>query len=160
MSLTNFQKVIQFSNTAEIPHFTKPQTTITNTSPKVVEYRMSLIREEVEELEDAVKTHNFPEIIDALSDILYVVYGMGSTCGIDLDKTFNEVHESNMSKFCKTEEEAKDTVEWYKKNEKRYDSPSYRKSKHGDVWIVYNESTLKILKSIKYTPVNFIDGLS
>ena len=60
MSLTNFEKVIEFSNTAEIPHFTKPQTTITKTSPKVVDYRMSLIREEVEELEDAV--YSFEQI--------------------------------------------------------------------------------------------------
>jgi hypothetical protein len=95
------------------------------------------------------------ETVDALSDILYVVYGMFTAIGVDADETYRIVHESNMSKLCKTEEEAQKTVEWYKQNEKRYDSPAYRLSKCGKFYIVYNESTQKILKSINYTPASF-----
>jgi hypothetical protein len=93
------------------------------------------------------------ETVDALTDIMYVVLGMGYSLNIDLDKSFNIVHESNMSKMCSSEEKAIQTVEWYKKNDNRYDTPTYRKNSNGN-FIVYNESTRKILKSIDYTPAN------
>ena len=215
--------------------------------------RYDLIKEEIGELDDAINTKNFIEIIDALSDIMYVVYGCGASFGfdlynsflrmieyiklsnkldhydivkiahkknmymkvyinvfnneedffqmklylksmvkllqrlkktifltenlsetenilnkillnvflmgihleIDLNKSYNIVHSSNMTKLCKDEEEAKITVKWYLDNEKRYDSPSYRKSDNGKDWIVYNKSSGKILKSINYIPANF-----
>jgi hypothetical protein len=60
-----------------------------------------------------------------------------------------------MSKVCDTEEIAKETVEWYKQNETRYDSPAYKKS--GDKFMVYNESTGKTLKSIHYKPVDLTE---
>jgi predicted HAD superfamily Cof-like phosphohydrolase len=72
----------------------------------VVKLRMDLIREEVQELEDAVKEKDFKETVDALGDIVYVVYGMAVSMGIDLHKAFKIIHESNMSKLCKTEEQA------------------------------------------------------
>ena len=59
-----------------------------------------------------------------------------------------------MSKLCKNEKEAIETVEWYVK-EGRYDSPAYRLSDDGKYYVVYNKNTMKILKSINYTPVNF-----
>jgi hypothetical protein len=97
--------------------------------------------------------------VDALADILYVVYGMGVSIGMNLDKAFSIVHDSNMSKLCKDETEAQKTVEWYQdqfKQEKlSYDSPGYRKSTCGDYWVVFNESTGKILKSINYHQVDF-----
>lgn len=61
--------------------------------------RIELIEEELQELKDAVNTKNTIEIADALTDLLYVVYGAGHTYGINLDKTFKEVHLSNMSKL-------------------------------------------------------------
>ena len=79
---------------------------ITKDDPKLIKYRLSLIIEEAEELKEAVKNHDFKEIVDALADLLYVVYGMGTSIGVNLDKAFNIVHESNMSKLCNTEEEA------------------------------------------------------
>ena len=60
-----------------------------------------------------------------------------------------------MSKLCLTEELAKETVEWYKKNESRYDSPTYRESFDKKYYVVFNKSTGKILKSINYTPACF-----
>jgi predicted HAD superfamily Cof-like phosphohydrolase len=61
--------------------------------------RLDLINEEVQELTDGLGKKSMLEIADALTDILYVVYGAGHACGIDLDECFNEVHRSNMTKL-------------------------------------------------------------
>lgn len=61
--------------------------------------RLDLIREEVRELEQAIAAKDIVEIADALTDILYVVYGAGHSFGIDLDECYKEVHYSNMSKL-------------------------------------------------------------
>ena len=66
---------------------------------KIVKLRYDLIKEELNELQNAIKTKNLKEIADALSDILYVTYGAGHAYGIDLDKCFSEVQKSNMSKL-------------------------------------------------------------
>lgn len=156
-SRTNFQKVKDWNKTFGIVVNGEPQNDVFTKDPSLVKYRMDLIREEVRELEDAVKTKNMGETYDALCDILVVVYGMGASLGLDLDKGMHFVNESNMSKSCLTEEEAKKTVEWYKNNDNRYDSPTYKKSNNGEYWIVYNKSTGKILKSINWQIVDFND---
>ena len=66
---------------------------------KIQDLRYELIREELEELKVALNEKNLKEVADALTDILYVTYGAGHAFGIDLDKCFNEVQESNMSKL-------------------------------------------------------------
>ena len=66
---------------------------------KIVKLRYDLIKEELNELKNAIKTKNLKEIADALTDILYVTYGAGHAYGIDLDKCFSEVQKSNMSKL-------------------------------------------------------------
>ena len=66
---------------------------------KIVKLRYDLIKEELNELQNAIKTKNLEEIADALTDILYVAYGAGHAYGIDLDKCFSEVQKSNMSKL-------------------------------------------------------------
>lgn len=221
------------------------------------ELRYNLIHEEITELEDAIKQSDFKEVIDALTDILYVVYGAGATFGIDLessfgpyclrekiiethlencthyeniigemdidyseilkdffqredelkyvnqivgymkvglvglhsilinglnrekledslnyinycvynigrylrinlDYSFDIVHSSNMSKVCNSRSEAEATVQWYKDNETRYDSPKlFESAKFPGKFLVRNESTGKALKSINYTPANF-----
>jgi predicted HAD superfamily Cof-like phosphohydrolase len=63
------------------------------------ELRLELIREEVEELQTGIENQDLVEIADALTDILYVVYGAGHAFGIDLDACYAEVHSSNMSKL-------------------------------------------------------------
>ena len=78
---------------------------------------------------------------------------MGCFIGINLDKSFKIVHESNMTKVCNNEQLAKNTVKWYLDNDDRYKSPSYRKNDYG--YIVYNKDTGKILKSIQYVPADF-----
>ena len=66
---------------------------------KIIKLRYDLIEEELNELQNAIKTKNLKEIADALTDILYVTYGAGHAYGIDLDKCFKEVQKSNMSKL-------------------------------------------------------------
>ena len=68
-------------------------------SEKIQDLRISLIEEEVSELKEAIKNKDIKEVADALTDILYVTYGAGHAFGIDLDKCFDEVQRSNMSKL-------------------------------------------------------------
>jgi len=140
--------------------FDKPQMDIFDADPKTVDLRLKLIKEEVQELADAMREKDMVETIDALGDILYVVYGAGGALGLNLDRAFDLVHKSNMTKLCKTEEEAKETVEWYKKNftpggKYPYDTPAYRLSPDGNYYVPFNASTGKILKSVNYSPVKF-----
>ena len=66
---------------------------------KIVQLRIALIEEELNELKQAIKNNDIVEVADALTDILYVTYGAGHSFGIDLDKCFDEVQKSNMSKL-------------------------------------------------------------
>ena len=66
---------------------------------KINKLRIDLIKEELEELTEAMKNNDLLEVADALTDILYVTYGAGHAFGIDLDKCFEEVQNSNMSKL-------------------------------------------------------------
>jgi predicted HAD superfamily Cof-like phosphohydrolase len=93
---TNFEMVGQFHKTFKTPMNSVP-TLIED--PKLVALRLSLIDEERGELDDGLRNKDIVEIADALTDILYVVYGMGQLYGIPLDECFEEVHRSNMSKL-------------------------------------------------------------
>ena len=68
-------------------------------SDKINQLRVNLIKEELEELKIAIDTKNLIEVADALTDILYVTYGAGHAFGINLDRCFEEVQQSNMSKL-------------------------------------------------------------
>jgi predicted HAD superfamily Cof-like phosphohydrolase len=157
---TNYQKVVEFNEVFGVPVAKEPQLEVFDKDPKLVKLRMDLIREEMKELEESVEQKDMTETLDALSDILYVVYGMGASLGLDLDRGMGLVHTSNMSKSCTSEEEAIATVDNYVKNDDRYDSPAYRKSPDGKYWVVYNESSGKILKNINYKAVDFKEMLT
>ena len=75
------------------------RTNATFPNTKIVNLRVDLIKEELLELEEAIKKKDIKEVADALTDILYVTYGAGTAFGINLDKCFEEVHNSNMSKL-------------------------------------------------------------
>lgn len=92
---TNFEKVENFMRAFGQEVKPAPELAEFNTA----ELRIDLINEEVEELMTAVDNDDIVEIADALTDILYVVYGTGHAYGIDLDDCFDEVHRSNMSKL-------------------------------------------------------------
>ena len=70
-----------------------------NEDENIIKLRIKLIKEELEELRIAIDTKNLVEVADALTDILYVAYGAGHAFGINLDKCFDEVQQSNMSKL-------------------------------------------------------------
>ena len=88
---------------------------------KIVKLRYDLIKEELNELQNTIKTKNLKEIADALTDILYVTYGAGHAYGIDLDKCFSEVQRSNMSKL------GEDKKPIYNKKGKVMKGPKYFK---------------------------------
>lgn len=156
MSLTNYQKILQFNKAFGVDQYDTPQFNIFDKDPKLIQYRLSLILEEVQELKDSIAQKDLGETVDALTDIMYVTLGAFTAIGVDADKAFDLVHNSNMSKLCTSEEEAQKTVQWYKENEsQRYDSPSYRMSDDNVHWVVYNKNTKKILKNINYSPVKF-----
>jgi len=93
--MTNFEKVGIFMKTfgQELKNKSELST------EKINKLRISLIEEELDELKQAIKENNIKEVADALTDILYVTYGAGHAFGINLDKCFEEVQNSNMSKL-------------------------------------------------------------
>ena len=93
--MSNFEDVKKFMVTFSQVVRTKPQFP----DDKTMQLRFDLIKEELNELEHAMKTKNLKEIADALTDILYVTYGAGYAYGINLDKCFKEVQRANMSKL-------------------------------------------------------------
>ena len=93
--MTNFEKVGLFMKTFGQEVKNKPGLS----SEKINNLRISLINEELEELKQAVKNNDLKEAVDALTDILYVTYGAGHAFGVNLDKCFDEVQKSNMSKL-------------------------------------------------------------
>jgi len=93
--MTNFGKVRYFMKTFGQEIKNKPSLS----TKKINKLRVSLINEELEEFKKAIKNNDLKEVADALTDILYVTYGAGHAFGINLDKCFDEVQQSNMSKL-------------------------------------------------------------
>jgi predicted HAD superfamily Cof-like phosphohydrolase len=93
--MTNFQKVKTFMQTFGQEVKLKPSFS----TEKINDLRYNLVKEELEELKQAIDNKDLLEVADALTDILYVTYGAGHAFGIDLDKCFEEVQNSNMSKL-------------------------------------------------------------
>ena len=93
--MTNFNSVKKFMEVFGQEVKTKAEFP----SEKIIKLRLNLIQEELDEFDQALKNKDFKEVADALTDILYVTYGAGHAFGIDLDKCFEEVQRSNMSKL-------------------------------------------------------------
>lgn len=218
MLSNQYNKVKEFHQVFGHPVADTKQYDLFGTNKKLVNFRISLINEEANELMTAYQANDLVEFVDALSDILYVVYGAGLVFGMHFDHVqciqtvvthtnksilqdtnlrdslyksdslyenglklydstfdefeelccniikqvyelamyiqvnindcFAEVHRSNMTKVCTTEEDAIMTVGWYKENEKRYEEPSYRKT--DQYYVIFDKKTSKILKSRKY----------
>ena len=93
--MTNFESVKKFMEVFGQEVKTKAEFP----SEKIMKLRYNLIKEELDEFEQAIKDQDLKEVADALTDILYVTYGAGHAFGIDLDACFQEVQNSNMSKL-------------------------------------------------------------
>ena len=134
---TNFDKVEDFmrlfgQNVAEKP---------TMLDEKTLQLRLELIEEELRELYLGVERKNMIEIADALTDLLYVVYGMGAAMGIELDYCFDEVHRSNMSKL------GEDGKPIYREDGKVMKGPNYKPPNMYDT--VYHQEVLAKIKKIE-----------
>ncbi len=114
--------------------------------------RVDLIAEELKELDEAIKDHDLTAIADALCDIQYVLSGAILEFGLGekFKALFDEVQRSNMSKACKSEEEANATVEFYRKK----DGTECYYHRERDLWLVYRKSDNKTIKSIGYSPAD------
>ncbi|MDC0974858.1 nucleoside triphosphate pyrophosphohydrolase family protein [Candidatus Pelagibacter sp.] len=115
--MSNFDKVGTFMKTFGQEVKTKPSLS----SDKINKLRIDLIKEELEELTEAMQKKDLLEVADALTDILYVTYGAGHAFGINLDECFNEVQNSNMSKL------GKDGKPIYNESGKVMKGPNYFK---------------------------------
>ena len=115
--MTNFEKVKIFMQT--FGQEVKSKSSLS--SDKINSLRLSLIQEELDELNKAIQDKDIVEVADALTDILYVTYGAGHAFGINLDQCFNEVQNSNMSKL------GDDGKPIYNENGKVMKGPNYFK---------------------------------
>lgn len=114
--------------------------------------RVELISEELKELDEAIKDNDMVEIADALCDIQYVLSGAILEFGLGdkFKELFDEVQRSNMSKACKTQEEAEATMAHYKSEK---DTDCYFREVDGK-FLVFRSSDDKTLKSINYSPAS------
>lgn len=140
--------VAEFHKTFKHPILDQP----TIPDEKRCQLRVSLIAEELKELEEAIANNDIVEVADALCDIQYVLSGAVLEFGLGqkFNALFDEVQRSNMSKACKTIQEAEETVRYY--SEER-DTPCFYEEQDG-LYLVYRTEDRKTLKSVKYSPAN------
>lgn len=157
---SNFERTVYFmyaNMKKEFPYLNY-KVIIANNSLKDDKYNHHKVEEDLEsllkELSYGILLVDMKKITEALCNMLFAIYAIGAAeFGVDMNEVFDEVHCSNMSKLCSTEDIAKKTVEHYKKNNAiRYPNVEYRGVPSGDYWIVFDKDTGKILKSIEYVP--------
>lgn len=146
--IDSLNQVADFHRTFKHPILDNP----TIPDEKRCKLRVELIAEELKELEQAIKDNDMVEVADALCDIQYVLSGAVLEFGLGAKfvELFNEVQRSNMSKACKTMEEAEATVKHYKENK---NTDSYIKESDG-LFLVYRKEDDKTLKSVEYSPAD------
>jgi len=144
----SLNQVAEFHNTFKHPVLPAP----TIPSKERCQLRISLLAEELKELQQAVDDNDLIEVADALCDLQYVLAGAILEFGLagKFKDLFDEVHRSNMSKACKTIEEAEATVAHYKATAA---TDAYYKEIDG-LYLVYRIADEKTLKSINYSPAN------
>jgi len=144
----SLNQVAEFHQTFKHPILDKPAIPNENRC----KLRVALIAEELKELEVAILEKDIVQVADALCDIQYVLSGAILEFGLgEKFKTlFDEVQRSNMSKACKSEQEAKATVDHYFKK----DGTNCYYIQEGDKWLVYRKEDNKTLKSINYSPAD------
>jgi predicted HAD superfamily Cof-like phosphohydrolase len=137
--------VAEFHDTFNLPVLDEP----TIPSKKRCELRINLLEEELKELKVAIEENDIVEVIDALCDIQYVLSGaiLEFGFGDKFKDFFEEVQRSNMSKTCKTLEEAKATQDHYEKK----DGTQSEIVQKGVEYLVYRKSDKKVLKSVNYS---------
>lgn len=151
--IDSLNQVAEFHKTFEAPILDSPQIP----SKKRCALRVSLLAEELKELEEAIENEDVTEIADALCDLQYVLSGAVLEFGLGnkFVTLFNEVQRSNMSKACSSLEEAQATAQHYlQKN-----NTASEIIQKGDKFLVFRKEDHKVLKSINYSPANLSDIL-
>jgi predicted HAD superfamily Cof-like phosphohydrolase len=140
--------VAEFHKTFKHPILDSPQVP----DEKRSKLRIALLAEELKELETAIAEKNIVEVADAFCDLQYVLSGAILEFGLGdkFKELFEEVQRSNMSKACKTEEEAIKTVEHYRQK----DGTECYYTKQDASWLVYRKADNKTIKSIAYSPAD------
>ncbi len=140
--------VAQFHNTFKLPVLDDP----TIPSKERCALRINLLEEELKELKEAIENDDLVEVADAFCDIQYVLSGAILEFGLadKFKSLFDEVQRSNMSKTCKSMEEAEATLAHYKETK----GTEGHIEKQGDEFLVYRNSDGKVLKSINYSPAD------
>lgn len=140
--------VAAFHTTFRHPILDSPQVP----SPARCALRVSLLAEELKELETAIRDNNIVEIADALCDLQYVLSGAVLEFGLQdkFARLFDEVQRSNMSKACSSKEEAEATIQHFLDKD---GTESYYKEQDG-LFLVYRKSDNKTLKSVNYSPAD------
>lgn len=143
--------VAEFHNTFQLPVISEPQIP----DSERCQLRLNLLEEELSELKEAINTSDLVEVADALCDLQYVLSGaiLEFGLGAKFKGLFDEVHRSNMSKTCKSEEEALATQKHYLENKKMN---SVIKERNGE-YLVYRIEDGKVLKSVNYSKANLKD---
>lgn len=138
------KKVEEFHKTFNAPVLLKPQIP----SKDRCDLRVTLLQEELDELKEAIKNNDLVEIADACGDIMVILSGTILEFGLKdvFNDVFENIHNSNMSKACNSEQEAIETVKFY--NDK--DGTIAHYVNDGDKWLVYRTEDNKVLKNINY----------
>jgi len=146
--IDSLNQVAEFHRTFKHPVIENPAIP----SPERCKLRVSLIAEELKELQEAINDKDLVEIADALCDIQYVLSGAVLEFGLGekFPELFDEVQRSNMSKACNTREEAEATMKHYQEKD---GTESYYKEA-GGLFLVYRKSDDKTLKSVNYSPAD------
>lgn len=144
----SLELVAEFHQTFKHPVLTAP----TIPDEKRCKLRVELLAEELRELEQAIGEKDLVGVADALCDLQYVLSGAVLEFGLGekFKSLFEEVQRSNMSKACSTEQEAMDTVAFYRQK----DNTECHYSKEGNKWLVYRTSDNKTIKSVGYSPAD------
>lgn len=144
----SLELVAQFHRTFKHPVLTAPAIP----DPARAKLRVDLLTEELNELSAAIKDQDLVAAADAFCDIQYVLSGAILEFGLadKFKELFEEVQRSNMSKACRSEEEARQTVEFYLKK----DGTECYYRREGDTWLVYRKADNKTIKSINYSPAD------
>lgn len=145
---TPLNAVAEFHETFKHPILPTPQIP----SKERCKLRVELISEELKELQEGIDNGSITDIADALCDLQYVLSGAILEFGLaeKFKELFNEVHRSNMSKACKSMEEAEQTIQFYKEY---HNCESYFQQE-GDLFLVYRKGDHKVLKSVNYSPAD------
>ena len=151
--IDSLNQVAEFHKTFNAPILSNPEIP----SEDRCKLRVSLLQEELNELQEAINNNDLVEIADALCDLQYVLSGAVLEFGLGekFVELFDEVQRSNMSKACKTMQEALATLSHYKQKD---GTEGYYKEVNG-MYIVYRNGDNKVLKSVNYSPADLKNKL-